>query len=305
MFSSRLLLFCGKGGVGKTTLSSAVALTVAREGRRVLLISTDPAHSLSDVFERPVGREPVEIERNLHACELDTSLELREYVEEVISTLKETVNPEVLGRFESLLRSAGSAPGAEEAVLLDSLSRRIPRLLEEFDCLILDTAPTGHTLRLLREAIRSGEWLEELLKRREKIYRLRSAAEGVRKEDRVIEVLRGRRNRLSRLLRILSAKETLFVPVLVPERLPLLETSRLVEEIESMGFRIGALIVNKVLPAQVRDTFLKLRKEQEERYLEEVRRRFSRYRLLRVSLRARDVSGAEELLELARDLREF
>jgi len=305
MFRSRLLLFCGKGGVGKTTLSSAVALASAREGKRVLLISTDPAHSLSDVFEKPVGREPVEIEENLHACEVDTSLELRKYVEEILFTVREAVNPQVFSRLESLLKSFGSAPGAEEAVLLDSLSRMIPSLLEGFDRLILDTAPTGHTLRLLREAIRSGKWLEELLKGRERISRLRSAAEGTDREDRVIEILRNRRNRLNRLLNILSSQETLFVPVLIPERLSILETARLVEEIEDMGFRVGALIVNKVLPEEVRDPFLKSRREQEKRYLEEIGERFSRYRLLRVSLRTRDVSGTQELMEVARNLREF
>jgi len=181
----------------------------------------------------------------------------------------------------------------------------IPSLLEGFDRLILDTAPTGHTLRLLREAIRSGKWLEELLKGRERISRLRSAAEGTDREDRVIEILRNRRNRLNRLLNILSSQETLFVPVLIPERLSILETARLVEEIEDMGFRVGALIVNKVLPEEVRDPFLKSRREQEKRYLEEIGERFSRYRLLRVSLRTRDVSGTQELMEVARNLREF
>jgi len=303
MLEGDLFFFCGKGGVGKTTLSSAFSLLLSSAGKRVLLISTDPAHSLSDVFERRIGAEAVEVAENLFACEIDPSLELKRYTDKVLSSAREIVNPELFRKMVSLIKGLSGAPGAEESALLNTLSERIPIYLREFEALVVDTAPTGHTLRLIRSAIRAGEWLEELLKQRREVERLRAAA-GTAQRDRVLEILRERKRSLSELLRILFRTGTLFVPVLTAEKLSILETERMVGELEESGIRISALFVNRILPPHIGDDFLRKRKEREMKYLEYIADRFSRYRIVTVSLREGDVRGLSDLRDLAQELGE-
>jgi len=284
MLEGDLFFFCGKGGVGKTTLSSAFSLLLSSAGKRVLLISTDPAHSLSDVFERRIGAEAVEVAENLFACEIDPSLELKRYTDKVLSSAREIVNPELFRKMVSLIKGLSGAPGAEESALLNTLSERIPIYLREFEALVVDTAPTGHTLRLIRSAIRAGEWLEELLKQRREVERLRAAA-GTAQRD-------------------LFRTGTLFVPVLTAEKLSILETERMVGELEESGIRISALFVNRILPPHIGDDFLRKRKEREMKYLEYIADRFSRYRIVTVSLREGDVRGLSDLRDLAQELGE-
>jgi len=241
------------------------------------------------------------VEKGLCALELDPSAELRAYVESALSTVREVVSPEAFREMESMMKGMGSVPGAEEVALLDALSRILPAHLARFDHVVLDTAPTGHTLRFIRGALRAGEWLEELLERRERIGKLRSAAEGKEGRDRVLEVLRERERRLRGLLHLLSER-SLFVPVLVPERLSLQETLRLVGELEEMNLTVSVLLVNRVLPGEADGEFLRERKRQESVYLKEIRESFPRYRIVTVGLRARDVLGTEDLRELAQEL---
>ncbi len=302
MRDRKLFLFCGKGGVGKTTISAAFALLLSSRGRRTLLVSTDPAHSLSDLFARSVGNRITEVGEKLYALELDPSEELRTYVENALSAVREVVSPEAFREMESFMRSVGSAPGAEETALVDALSRTLPGCLADFEHVVLDTAPTGHTLRLIRNALRAGEWLEELISRRERIRRLRSAGEGREREDRVLDLLRDRGRRLRELLDLLTSADTLFVPVLVPEKLPLHETVRLVEELSALSLEVSMVVVNRVLPDGTDGEFLRERKRQESVYLRRIAESFARYRVVTVRLRTRDVSTTEDLKELAQEL---
>src|SRR5690554_3354739 len=137
----------GKGGVGKTTVSSALALQQANRGRKVLLISTDPAHSLADAFDRPIGDPVRNIAPNIDALEIDPDAEVEAHIERVMRTMKRFSKPDLYPEIERQMRLTQQSPGAQEAALLERIARLIDEQPEHYDVLIFDTAPTGHTLR--------------------------------------------------------------------------------------------------------------------------------------------------------------
>ena len=286
----------GKGGVGKTTLSSALALIVSEE-HRTLLISTDPAHSLSDIFSaKGEGVRPVST--NLHILEIDPSSVLREYVERAISVIRSSVSPESLKMVEDSIRHIADTPGAEEVALTDSLIRTIKENYHLYDLFVVDTAPTGHTLHMIKSMSIMSDWLEKLIAKRRDAGRLWSAS-GVTKEDRSIEILEDRKRRYAWFLEELRSGQVGFIPVLIPERLPLEETKRLLKEITSMGLRVNVILVNRVLPEGVEGAFFKSRKEVERLYLDEIEKSFSRYRLVKIPMMEKDITSPEDLMHLA------
>ncbi len=297
----KLYFFGGKGGVGKTTLSSAFSLLLSKRGHRTLLLSTDPAHSLSDILETEPLRELTQISERLTALEIDPSEVVRDYVDKALMSIEGTVSPEVFEEIREVFHTVKETPGVEEAAVIDALSRVILENLNSFDSFVVDTAPTGHTLSMLRTVGRVGRWLEELLRRKRMAKRMEEAG-GVEREERAIRILEERRERFSRLLRLILSRETLFIPVLNPERLPILETEKMVAELKRIGIDLELLIVNKVLPENVRDEFLIERKEQEREYIKEIEERFVSLRIIKIPMREKDVKGLEELKDLATDL---
>ncbi|WP_457600431.1 ArsA family ATPase [Hydrogenivirga sp.] len=300
MLEKKLFFFGGKGGVGKTTLSSSLALLLARRGRKTLLISTDPAHSLSDVLGVG-GREINEVTENLFVLEIDPYGVVREYIERALKSLEPAVSPEVYEQVREVFHSVEETPGTEEAAVIERLSEVILSNYEDYTHFVVDTAPTGHTLQMLRTVGRVGRWLEELLRKRRKAQSFWSAG-GREREDTALRMLEDRRRRFLRFSELLTSSETTFIPVLIPEKLPIEETQRLIDSLEKMGVSVGAVVVNRVLPEAPRDEFLIKRKEQERLYLHEIERRFGRYRLVKIGMRDRDVKGVEDLGEVALEL---
>ncbi len=302
MLGRKLLLLGGKGGVGKTTLSSAIALLLSERKGRTLLISTDPAHSLSDIFETEPGKGVREVSSKLHYLEIDPYLAVREYMERALTSMEALMSPEAFSRLKDLLLNVEGTPGAEEAATLEELSKVVLGSMGEYEHFVVDTAPTGHTLTMLRTVGRIGRWMEDLLSVRMEAQRLREAGGFSRREDRVLEILRERRERFTRFHELLISKSTMFIPVLTPEKLPILETERLVRELTQMGINLEVLIVNKVLPENTVDEFLLNRKAQEREYLRDIRRRFSSLRVVEVPMRERDVRGMRALREIVYEL---
>jgi len=142
----RVYFFAGKGGVGKTTLSSAFALKLADKGLKTLIVSTDPAHSLSDVLGSSVGNEETPITENLSALEIEPRKAVRDYIESVLKIMEGSVSPETFSHIKDMVRGVEDAPGTLETALIDVLSETILRNLGTHNAIVLDTAPTGHTL---------------------------------------------------------------------------------------------------------------------------------------------------------------
>lgn len=307
--SQRLRLFGGKGGVGKTTLAAAAALRLAQAGGgesgEVLLVSTDPAHSTSDLLDTPLGGEPVRVRDRLWAMEIDPEADAAAYVEGIREDAGEAVSPEVLPALERHLKLASRAPGTAEAALFERFAGIMQWCPQRFQRIVFDTAPTGHTLRLLTLPDMLTAWVEGLAAQRRRVTRLQGMwrnLAGVReppREDRVLARLRRRARRFAETRRRLH-EDAVFHPVLTPERLPIAETRRLCAQLADAGVPVGAVYVNRLLPEDAGDSdFLRARREQQARYLARIEREFGAYGLVRVPQMARDVDGFEALSELA------
>jgi arsenite-transporting ATPase len=258
LLDRKVLFFGGKGGVGKTTSASATALAASRAGRRVLLVSTDPAHNTSDIFDCPIGPDIVEVLPNLHALEIDAGRESARYVAEVKERIQSLFGHQILKEAHRQIDLAASMPAAEEVALFDRIGALIRGVDDRFDLLVFDTEPTGHTLRLIRMPELMEAWIRAL-------SRSRRAMLGVDQDDKNDPIMLSLADRLERLrefrARLVSPRVTAFVLVLVAERLPIEETARALAQLDEAGVRVGALIVNRVLPASSPDPFLVARQD--------------------------------------------
>jgi len=296
LIQKRVLFFGGKGGVGKTTCASAMALAGSRAGKRVLLVSTDPAHSTSDIFERKIGPEPVELLPKLHGLEIDGAFESQRYVANVKEHIKGLFGPHILKESYRQIDLAASMPGAEEMALFDRIGALIRGEDDRFDLIIFDTAPTGHTLRLIRMPELMEAWIRAL-------SRSRRAMLGIEQDDATDPVMISLSQRLEHLrefrARLLSPRLCAFVLVMVAERLPIEETARAIAQLQDAGVNIGGLVVNRILPETSPDPFLRARHEQEVVYLDEIDRRFASHLKVRVKQLPSDVHGVKTLEHLA------
>ena len=295
LLKQRIVFFGGKGGVGKTTCASAMALAASRAGRRVLLVSTDPAHSTSDLFERSIGPEPVEILPNLTGLEIDGGFESKRYVGKVKEQVRTIFGPHILKEATRQIDLAASMPGAEEVALFDRMGELIRGDDDRFDLIVFDTAPTGHTLRLIQMPELMEAWIRALSRSR----RVMLGADQDDSKDPIMASLSDRLERLREFrARLLSPRTTAFVLVLIAERLPIEETARALEQLAEVGVTVGGLVVNRILPGASPDPFLRSRHQQEQVYLDEIERRFGHHALVRVAQLPKDVHGIATLGEI-------
>lgn len=302
-------LFGGKGGVGKTTLAAATALRLAEgAGGDVLLVSTDPAHSTADLLGVSLGGQPTRVRDRLWAMQIDPEADAAAYVAGIREDAADAVSPEVLPALERHLKLAAQAPGTAEAALFDRFAGIMDWCPDRFARIVFDTAPTGHTLRLLTLPDMLTAWVEGLAAQRQRVTRLQGMWRNLAgvsepaREDRVLARLRRRAERFG-IARRRMRDETLFHPVLVPERLAVLETRRLCGQLDEAGVPVGAVHVNRLLPADAgAGRFLAERVAQQRRYLDEIEAAFGGRGLVRVPQMARDADGYDDLAALAERL---
>jgi arsenite-transporting ATPase len=305
----RVVFFGGKGGVGKTTCATAFALLAARSGRRALLVSTDPAHSTSDILEANLGAEPKPVTDSLWAMEIDSEREAAAYIERVRANLMKVTAPHLRAEMERQIEMARVSPGAEEAALFDRLADVLRDAHDRYDLVVFDTAPTGHTLRLLSLPELLQAWVDGLLERRRSVTRMhamwRQMTDGGGPddgaEDPVEAILLARRRKFYQVRQLLLQPGiTTFVFVLIAERLPILETGKAIALLGHHGVPVGGLVINRILPPNALDhPFLAARKEREATYLEEISRTFPDLPRVRLPLLPHDVVGMESLERIA------
>ena len=323
----KVLLIGGKGGVGKTTVSSALAVLAARHGKKVLLVSTDPAHSLADVFDQQIGDHKTVVRENLTALEIDPDHEEKAHIERVSSQMKRFTNPDLFPEIERQMRLTQQSPGAQEAALLERICAVIDEAEKDYDLLIFDTAPTGHTLRLLTLPEAMAAWTQGMLRSQKRSENLDSvldhlspkagkdinkpmsdpkdnASDGMTDRTRAItEQLLNRQRLFQRTRRLLQDENyTSIFFVLTPERLPIQETDRALQSLTTEKLPVGGVIINRILPEQADGSFLAKRRTQEKSYLEDIAKRFNAWPSYSLYLLEEDIQGVAALEAFADNL---
>jgi arsenite-transporting ATPase len=240
------VLYGGKGGVGKTTMAAGTALASARDGTATLVVSTDPAHSLSDTLDADVPADPAQIRDDipLYAAEIDPEAALSDGP----FAGGDGGNPlaGLLGG-DAANPLGGSMPGSDEAAAIRLLLEYMddPR----FERVVVDTAPTGHTLRLLELPEMLDSMVGKLLTMREKMGgMMEGLLGGADDQDAGIDSLREFADRIEQFRAVLrDPAKTDFRVVLVPEELSVRESERLLDRLEQFGVPVGTIVVNRVL----------------------------------------------------------
>src|SRR5690625_858695 len=295
---NEILFIGGKGGVGKSTSAAAVAWKLAKGNKKTLLISTDPAHNLGDIFSQEIGGETQKITDNLYALEIDPETETTKYINSVKENIKGTVRASMIDEVNRQLDTAKASPGADESALFDKLISIIIEEEQVYDHLVFDTAPTGHTIRLLTLPELMGVWIEGLLKKRRKTNEnyTQLLNDGEPIEDPIYDVLLERQNRFKNVREILlESDKTGFVFVLNPERLPILETKKAIGLLDQYHLHVKTVFVNKVLPEEADGTFLEQRRQREKQYLKDIEDTFSEQRKIYIPLLPHDITTLDEL----------
>lgn len=286
--STSFIFFSGKGGVGKTSMACATAVYHADQGRKTLIVTTDPASNLADVFEQSIGHKvtPIEGVGDLWAMEIDPDQATEEYKDRSLAPVRALFPPEVIQVMEEQL----SGPCTAEVAAFDRFVDFLDVDSEErsFEVVIFDTAPTGHTLRLLELPVDWSRHIEEAAggSGQTCLGPVATIQESKAKYDRAVALMR-------------DSARTTFVFVLQPEATPIKETQRAMAELSKLGIETHKLIVNGIIPQEEsRNAFLAQRIQMQAPYLAQIEREL----LLparRMPLLDEEIKGVERLRYVA------
>ncbi|MBI5182924.1 MAG: ArsA family ATPase [Nitrospinae bacterium] len=292
----KLILFGGKGGVGKTTCASSTALYCLSLDFKTLIFSTDPAHSLSDSLGQKIGDEIKEVQgiKNLSALEINSKkafsrfkIQYEDQIRKILDTSTYLDQEDINSIF------ALPIPGIDEIMGFKTMVD----LIEEarFDKFIGDTAPTGHALRLLTLPELLDDWIKVMAKLRWKYRYMVERFSGGYKPDEGDDFLLSMKRSVKRIEGLLRDDQRCeFIVVTVPEDMAILETERLIETLGRYGIKVRQLVVNNVLESNG-CPFCRERRKEQERYIDRIRTRFSNLRLTITFLQPREVKGVEAL----------
>mgnify|MGYP005832220363 FL=1 len=259
---TQFIFFSGKGGVCKTSMACATAVYHADQGRKTLIVTTDPASNLADVFQQPIGHKvtPIESVGNLWATEIDPDRATEEYKDRALAPIRALFPPEVVQVMEEQLSGPCTAEVAAFDRFVDFLD--VGNEGQAFEVVIFDTAPTGHTLRLLELPVDWSRHIEEAAEGSGQtcLGPVAAIQESKAKNDRAVALMR-------------DPACTTFAFVLQPEATPIKETRRAVAELSKLGIKTHWLIINGIIPEEEgRNPFLAERIQMQARYLAQIER---------------------------------
>jgi arsenite-transporting ATPase len=297
----RILLFTGKGGVGKTTCAAATALQTARNGAKTLVLSSDPAHSLADALDHDLGPEAQEIVPNLFAQEVDLYYSMKKYwsnMRDLMLTVFRWQGVEQIAAEE-----LAALPGMNEGSVLLWLEQAVRE--DDYDVIIVDSAPTGETLTLLTLPQVTQWWLSKAFPLQK--YAVKSLGFGVRKTtgiplDRGYEELETLFTKLEAIRDVLATHAVTSIRLVMnPEKMVIQEARRAYTYLQLYGYGVDSVIVNRVLPedevpeGSLFDDYL----TSQAAYLQEIEQSFAPLPILRVPHRGQEVFGTERLAQVA------
>ncbi|MBU1260422.1 ArsA family ATPase [bacterium] len=300
--SLKLILFGGKGGVGKTTCASAAALYLA-EDFKTLIFSTDPAHSLADSLEQKLDDKPREVKgvKNLSALEVNAEKALWKFKTEHEGEIKKIVETGTNLDAEDIDSAfALPIPGMDEIMGFKAIIDQIDEA--KFDKYIVDTAPTGHALRLLTSPKLLDDWVKVMAKMRWKYRYVVETFAGKYNPDEGDDFLLSMKKTIKKIEDLLrDQKRCEFIAVTIPEDMAILETQRLINSLARYGIKVRQLIVNNVLCSNGCEFCREKRKEQD-RYINQIKDQFNGLKATIVSSCPHEIKGLKALADFNKQL---
>jgi len=297
----RLILFTGKGGVGKTTLAAATALLSSKKGYKTLVISTDAAHSLSDSFDIPLSNEPKKIAPRLYGQEINALEQIEKNWGDIKSYLSALFASQGVDDIEA--EEMSIFPGMEE--LFSLMEIRNYGKTEEYEVIIIDCAPTADTLRLLSAPEITNWYLKHIFPIQ------RTAAKAIRPvanrvlpfpfpADKVFGAMKKLTSQLAEMKEILDNKEKTSIRLVVnPEKMVIKETQRAFTFFNLFGYAVDLIIVNRLLPVEVKDSYFKKWKSIQATYQKMINESFSPIPILSAELFSQEIVGIDLLNTMA------
>ncbi len=299
----RLIMIGGKGGVGKTTCASAIALHFSLQGKKTLIISSDPTPSLSDIFEMEIGDQETSINHvdNLYGIEVSSEVVLKKW--------KERFGPEiyeVVSSFTSVdydfVDYIGGAPGIEEEYMLNYILELVES--GQYDLVVWDTAPAGHTLRLLHLPQIFLKHLEAATKFYMNLYsyleKLKETVKLKKGKRSLLEIISGWEDLAEKVVNFIrDPQKSEFIIVTIPEALGVKQTERIIKDFDEYQLKVNHLIVNYVIQ-EVDCEFHKMRSEMQQNYIKILKDQYSqRIKLIEIPLFPHEIKGVEKIKRIS------
>ena len=288
--STQYIFFSGKGGVGKTSMACTHAVRLAEEGKKTLIVTTDPASNLGDVFEQAIGHQitPIQGMPNLWAMEIDPDKATQEYIDKAMAPIRAAFPPQIVQVMEEQM----SGPCTAEVAAFD----RFTDFLETpakgdtaFDVVIFDTAPTGHTIRLLELP---AEWSQSI--------DAASAGSGQTCLGPAAAIQDAKHKYERAVAAMRQSDQTTFIFVLHPEAISIKETRRAISELSKLGIQNYRLIVNGIIPPEAaQNALFAARAEMQVRYLAQIEAEMP-YPQQRMTLLSGEIKGVQRLRQVAK-----
>ena len=308
--SLRYVFFGGKGGVGKTVMAGSTALWLAQQGKRVMLASTNPVHSLSGLLGQDVYGKPTAVTgaSNLWAYEIDT----KETIERSKQEIREKIQwflkfADISTKAEDFVESATMNPAFEESAMFENMVDLMLR--NEYDLYVFDTAPTANARRLLGMSQVYSLWVNKMLKSREEARSLREMLSFTKKKeaDPLMDYLVSFRERMAKARELLTDEQlTAFFFITLPEALPIAVITRFIGWFRDFGIPVGGVVVNMLIDqsevSAASPDFVRNRVAMQDRYMEEIWEKFDGMVRASVPLYETEVRGVDMLRRTAQTL---
>lgn len=305
----KYLLFAGKGGLGKTTLSATTARYLASKGKKVIVFSTDPQASLTDVFEHDIfGKGEVKLAQNLYALEIDADRVVADYQASVRKKIIDMYG-EVPEEIDDYIKSASSQPAMSESATFDSMIELIMK--DEYDYYIFDMMPHGHAIRFLSMASLLDTWINKVVDIRkdssdvdERVKRI-SGKEGKLEEKGMLNELMDIKYRLGFMAKIISNRDnTALFYVVIPEQMAIMDTEIAIKEFKKFGIELSGIIVNQIYPKELASDqnmpeFMKNRVNMQQGNMEIINKKFAGMIVAKVPMMDREPKGLAMLEKTA------
>jgi len=308
--SLRYLFFGGKGGVGKTAIAGATAIWLAKQGKRVMLASTNPVHSLSGLLGQNVFGQPTAVNGvpNLWAYEIDTKDTIERSKQEIREKIQWFLKfADISTKAEEFVESATMNPAFEESAMFENMVDLM--IAGEYDLYVFDTAPTANARRLLGMSQVYSLWVNKMMKSRDEARSLRELLSFTKKKEKdpLMDYLIAFRDRMGKAREMLTdPARTSFFFITLPEALPIAVITRFIGWFHDFGIPVGGVIVNMLIDQkQVNDKspdFVKNRVAMQDRYMDDIWEKFNGMVRAKLPLYETEVRGVETLNRMADSL---